>query len=195
MKYFVRTNATVAVLVCAAASHVFAQSLGSSAGKLVADAGDAALIALKADFDLLRILGLVAIAIAVAAGLAFYRYRHRRLMPYDALFGLILTVALAPFLLFVFSFSLGAEGSACLSALVASGADAVQFDSVCSTARESAANMIGFKSLWRLIFGEVIVNGLVAPFAAGVVKLLMYTSTVVGSAALYSLIRPFLKNI
>lgn len=195
MKYFVHAKDVLAALAFFGISSAFAQTIGSAAGKLATEASDAALVALKGDFDLLKILGLVGIAVAVTAGLAFYAYRHRRLMQYDAQFGLLLTVALAPLLLFVFTFVLGAESHACLSAMVASGADAVQFDSVCGTARESAANMIGFTSLWRLIFGEVIVNGLVAPFAAGIVKLLMYTSTVFGSAILYLVIRPFLKNI
>lgn len=159
------------------------------------DESDVALAVIKSDFDLLKILGITAIVVSVAVGLALYAYRHKRLMQYDAIFGLLLTVVGAPILFFTFTYILGPESRACFSAAVAAGADAVPFDSACSAARESAANMIGLKSLWRMIMGETIVNGLIAPLAAGAVKFLMYLSVVLGAALTYLAIRPVLKKL
>lgn len=158
-------------------------------------AGDAALASLKSDFDLLKILGLVGIVVAVVLGLGLYAYRHRRLMQYDAVLGLLLAVLVAPVLFAGFTQILGAESRACFSATVAGGADAVPFDSACASAREGAANMIGLKSLWRTVMGESIVNGMIASLGAGVVKLLMYLSVTVGAALLYLLVRPVLKRL
>ncbi len=158
-------------------------------------AGDAALIALKSEFDLLKILGLVAIAISVGAGLALFAYRHKRLMQYDALIGLVLAVILAPLLLFSFnSVALSANGSSCLSMAVSSGADAQPVDAACGSSRETAANMIGATSLWRTVMGETIVDGMVAPLSSGIVKLLMYLSVILGAVILYLVIRPLLKR-
>ena len=158
-------------------------------------AGDAALIDLKSEFDLLKILGLMAIAISVAAGLALFAYRHKRLMQYDALIGLVVAVILAPLLLFSFnSVALTANGNSCLSMAVASGADAQPVDAVCGASRDSAANMIGATSLWRTVMGEKIVDGMVAPLSAGIVKILMYLSVILGTLILYLLIRPLLKR-
>lgn len=159
------------------------------------DAGDAALASLKSDFDLLKILGLVGIVVAVVLGLALYTYRHRRLMQYDAVSGLLLTVLVAPALFVGFTQILGPESRACFSATVAGGADAVPFDSACASAREGAANLIGLKSLWRTAMGESIVNGMITSLGAGIVKLLMYLSVTVGAALLYLLIRPVLKRL
>lgn len=159
-------------------------------------AGDAALVILKTDFDLLKLLGLFGIAVSVALGLALFAYRHKRLMRYDALLGLLLTVVLAPLLFFVFSqIALGPESNACFSAAIASGAEAVPFDAACGSAREGAANMVGMKSLWRSVMGETVVNGMVAPLGAAAVKFLMYLSVLLGAMILYLLIRPILKRI
>jgi len=156
-------------------------------------AGDA--VALKSEFDLLKILGLMAIAISVAAGLALFAYRHKRLMRYDALIGLIWAIILAPLLLLSFnSVALSANGSACLSMAVSSGADAQPIDAACGSSRETAANMIGATSLWRTMMGETIVDGMVAPLSAGIVKILMYLSVILGTLILYLLIRPLLKR-
>ena len=158
--------------------------------------GDAALVVLKSDFDLLKLLGLVGIAVSVALGLALYTYRHKRLMQYDALFGLLLTAILAPVLFFIFSqVALGAESSACFSAAIAAGAEAVPFDAACGSAREAAANMVGMKSLWRSVMGESVENGMVAPLGAVLVKFLMYLSVLLASVILYLVIRPVLKRI
>jgi len=162
-----------------------------------ADASMAASLAiLKSDFDLLKLLGLFGIAVSVALGLAFFAYRHKRLMQYDAILGLMLTIVLAPFLFFVFSqVALGPESNACFSAAIASGAEAVPFDAACSSAREGAANMVGMASLWRSVMGETIVNGVVAPLGAAAVKFLIYLSVLLGSVVLYLAIRPVLKRI
>lgn len=196
MKHFLR-----AIVVFSASSFLslqlaMAQTAATQAdsGPAVSDVTDGALAALKSDFDLLKILGLVAIVVAVVSGLFMYVYRHKRLMQYDAVFGLVLTVVVAPVLLYLFTYLLGSESKACFSATLAAGADAVPFDGMCSAARESAANMIGFKSLWRMIMGEAVVNGMIAPLAAGAVKLLMYVSVVLGAALMYLAIRPILKR-
>lgn len=159
-------------------------------------AGDAALATLKSDFDLLKLLGLFGIAISVAMGLALFVYRHKRLMQYDALLGLLLTAVLAPVLFFVFSqIALGPESNACFSAAIASGAEAVPFDAACGSAREGAANMVGMMSLWRVVMGETVVNGMVVPLGVAAVKFLMYMSVLLGAMILYLVIRPILKRI
>ena len=156
----------------------------------------ASLAILKSEFDLLKLLGLFGIAVSVALGLAFFAYRHKRLMQYDAMLGLMLTIVLAPFLFFVFSqVALGPESNACFSAAIAAGAEAVPFDAACSSAREGAANMVGMASLWRSVMGETIVNGVVAPLGAAAVKFLIYLSVLLGSVVLYLAIRPVLKRI
>lgn len=159
-------------------------------------AGDAALATLKSDFDLLKLLALFGIAVSVTLGLALFAYRHKRLMTYDALVGLLMTVVLAPLLFFAFSqIALGPESNACFSAAIASGAEAVPFDAACSSAREGAANMVGMKSLWRSVMGETVLNGMIAPLSAAAVKFLMYLSVLLGAVILYLVIRPILKRI
>lgn len=196
MKYSLRSIGVLAASSLLNFQLVFAQTTATQpeSGGSTSDTSDVTLAALQSDFDLLKILGIVAIVVSVAIGLAFYVYRHKRLMQYDAVFGLLLTVVLAPALFFAFTYILSSESRACFSAALAAGADAVPFDGMCSAARERAANMIGFKSLWRMIMGETIVNGLIAPLAAGAVKFLMYLSVVLGAALMYLAIRPVLKR-
>lgn len=148
------------------------------------------LVALAADFDLLRMLGFVSIGVAVAAGLALYIYRHRRLMQYDALFGLLLTVSLAPMLFYVSTQFLGDHSHTCLSMSVAVD-NVTKFDSDCATARESTANIIGLKTVWQLIFA----GASEAFLSAGVTQFLMYFSMIFGSAIPYLCIRPLLKRL
>ena len=156
----------------------------------------ASLAILKSDFDLLKLLGLLGIVVSVALGLSFFVYRHKRLMQYDAVLGLMLTIVLSPLLFFVFSqIALGPESNACLSAAISSGADSVPFDVACGSAREAAANMVGMSSLWRSVMGETIINGVVAPLSASAVKFLMYLSVLLGSVIIYLAIRPILKRI
>lgn len=168
--------------------------VGSIVGAATADVSDVALAAFKSDFDLLKVLGLASIAIGVLVGLVFYAYRHKRLMQYDAVLGLALTLVVAPILFFLFTQVLSSESRACFSAVVVAGADSLPFDAACSSAREGAANMIGLKSIWRMVMGESIVNGLVVPLAADSVKFLMYLSVIFGSALLYLVILPLLKK-
>jgi hypothetical protein len=180
--------------IFAVCTYVGLHSAISQTDSVAADA--LVLASLKSDFDLLKLLGLCGIALSVALGLALFAYRHKRLMQYDALFGLLLTIVLAPLLFFVFSqIALGPDSNACFSAAIASGAEAVPFDAACGSAREGAANMVGMKSLWRSVMGETVVNGMVAPLGAAAVKFLMYLSVLLGAVILYLVIRPVLKRI
>lgn len=154
--------------------------------------GTNALIDIKSDFDLLKLLGFVAIVLSVALGLALFAYRHKRLMQYDSLMGLVTAVIIAPILLFSFtSVVLSTNSAACLTMSVSSGAEAQPLDTACGSSRESAANMIGATSLWHSVTGG---DGVIAPLSAGIVKFLMYLSVLLGALILYLLLRPILKR-
>lgn len=160
------------------------------------DAGDAALVSLKSEFDLLKMLGLGVIVVSATAGLATFGYMHKRLMKHDALVGFLVVLLITPFLFWTSSrLALSQDGAGCLSATLVSGSEARPFDDACRGARESAANMVGAKALWKMVMGESIVSGLVVPMAAGGIMLLMYFSTLATATALYFIVKPFWKKL
>lgn len=170
-------------------------SSASPYGTTVTAGSDAELSRVVSDFKLLKVLGFVAVGLAVLAGWIVYAIRHRRVQKYDTLFALILTLLLAPLLLYLATRLLSTDSAACLGLALGGGADASTFSDGCRAARESAANLFGFTSLWALAFGQTIVNGVVAPLAASVVKTLMYASVTLAAPFIFLLTKPLVKAI
>ena len=170
-------------------------SAASPYGTTGAEGSDAELSRVVSDFKLLKVLGFVAVGLAVLAGWIVYAIRHRRVQKYDTLFALILTLLLAPLLLYLATRLLSTDSAACLGLALGGGADASAFSDGCRAARESTANLFGFTSLWALAFGQTIVNGIVAPLAASVVKALMYASVTLAAPLIFLLTKPLVKAI
>ena len=164
-----------------------------AANQSSAAASDVELARVVSDFKLLKTLGFVAVAVAVAAGWIVYAVRHRRVQKFDTVFALLLTIVLAPALFYIATRLLGTDSAACLGLALGGGAEASAFSDACRAARESAANLFGFTSIWALMFGQTIVNGIVAPLAAGLVKLLMYASVTLVAPLLFLLTKPLVK--
>jgi len=168
-------------------------SAASPYGTVGADGSDVELSRVVSDFRLLKLLGFVAVGLAVVAGWIVYAIRHRRVQKYDTLFALTLTILLAPLLFYLATRLLSTDSAACLGLALGGGADASAFSDGCRAARESAANLFGFASLWALTFGQTIVNGIVAPLAAGVVNALMYASVTLAAPLIFLLTKPLVK--
>lgn len=158
------------------------------------DGGDAGWAPVVADFKLLKILGFCAVALSVVVGLVVYSIRHRRLQKFDTVLAAIITTVLAPVLLFLATKVLATDSAACLGMALSTGADASAFSDGCRTARESLANMFGLKSLWTMITGQTIVNGVIVPLAAGLVKGLIYVSVTLAAPVIFLLLKPIIKR-
>lgn len=157
------------------------------------EASDQELGRLKSDFDLLKLLGILSIIAAAVVGLIWYAIRHKRLQSYDTSGGLILSLILAPVFLGAATIILSTDASACLGLALGSGADASAFTDACRTAREGTANLVGFRTIWSLLFGQNIVNGVVVAYPASVIKALMYGSVCLAAPLLFTAIKPALK--
>lgn len=138
-----------------------------------------------AQLDLLRFLGWCTIVVATAAGLLVYSYLHRHYKPNDSLFGLITVVVVAPLLLALSMACMSPSTQNCLGRSLPSGADASTIDTSCRDARESAANLAGFKSAWTRVVGQQTTATGDVPIASSVVKLLMFLSVLLSSIVLY----------
>ena len=173
-----------------------ASSASNTTSPSLTDTGDAALVGLKSEFDLLKILGVGVIVVGALAGLATFGYMHKRLMKRDALAGFLVVLLVTPLLFWTSThLALSGEGTGCLSAGLLSGSEAKPFDDACRAGRESAANMVGAKTIWKMVMGESIVSGLVVPMAAGAIKFLMYLSTLATASAAYLIVKPFWKKL
>lgn len=146
-----------------------------------------------ADFKLLKILGYLAVGIAAVGGLVLYALRHRRIQKYDTLFAVLAATVLAPLLIYAASKTLSTDASACLGVALSGGADASVFGDVCRSARESVANLFGFKSLWSLIAGRSVESGTALALPAGLVAALTYLSATVMAPLLVILLKPLVK--
>lgn len=145
------------------------------------------------DFKLLKILGYLSVGVAVTVGLVLYAIRHRRIQKYDTLFALLAATLLAPLLMYAASKTLSTDASACLGVALGGGADASVFSDVCRSARESVANLFGFKSLWTLIAGSTVDSGIALALPAGLVAALTYLSATVTAPLLVLLLKPLVK--
>ena len=157
------------------------------------DVSDQDLQRVIADFRLLKILGYLSVGVAVAVGLVLYAIRHRRIQKYDTFFAVLAATLLAPLLLYAASKTLSTDASACLGVALGGGADASVFGDVCRSARESVANLFGFKSLWSLIAGRTVESGTALALPAGLVAALTYLSATVIAPLLVLLLKPLVK--
>lgn len=149
---------------------------------------------LPSQFQLLRLFAYGAIAVSAALGLALYVYRHRHRMPYDFLYGVLLTAVAAPLLFWLATLMLPAT-SLCLDMALAIDAPANDYENVCRSARESAANLLGLRSGWRTVTDDQIVAGVQVPLAVFAVKAMLYVSTFVGGLVLFMLLKPLCRRM
>lgn len=157
------------------------------------DASDQDLQRVIADFKLLKMFAYLAIGLAVLVGLVLYAIRHRRIQKYDTLFAVIATTLLAPLLLYLATKNLSTDAAACLGVALGGGADASVFGDVCRSSRESVANLFGFKSLWTLISGRTVENGVALALPAGLVTALIYLSATLIAPLIVLLLKPLVK--
>jgi hypothetical protein len=149
---------------------------------------------LRSDFELLRVLGFVAAGLASACGLAWYALRHKRVQPHDTSGGLLISVILAPLLLTFAIQLLSTDSAACLELTLGAGADLSSFFDACRAGRESVANLFGLKYLWATVFGQGVAAGVVVPFSAALVKVLMFTSVTLAAPVFFLLLKPLLRK-
>ena len=191
----IRSQAVSATPGAAAGTPEAAQSAISQAPAAASapEVSDQELGRLKSDFDLLKILGILAIVAAAAIGLGWYAIRHKRLQSFDTTGGIVLSFLLAPLFLMGATMALSTDASACLGLALGSGADASAFTDACRTAREATANLVGFRSIWSLVFGQNILNGVVVAYPASVIRALMYASVCIAAPLLFLIVKPALK--
>lgn len=179
--------------VAGAADTASAAAKSAVAPAAASDASDQDLQRVIADFKLLKMLAYLAVGLAVLVGLVLYALRHRRIQKYDTLFAVIATTLLAPLLLYLATKTLSTDASACLGVALGGGADASVFSDVCRSSRESVANLFGFKSLWTLVSGRTVENGVALALPAGLVTALIYLSATLIAPLILLLLKPLVK--
>ncbi|WP_438394942.1 hypothetical protein [Caballeronia sp. DA-9] len=151
--------------------------------------GDTA--AIQGDLQLLRAMAWGSTVVAVLIALAAYVYMHKNLWPNDSLYGLIITLVLAPlFLLLCTMLILSPAAKDCVDATLQATSD-IPYDAVCGKAREGVADFAGMKSLWALASPPAVnAAGLPIPYPPTFVKILMYVSTLITGVVLYFILKP-----
>ncbi|MEK7152324.1 MAG: hypothetical protein AAB834_00100, partial [Patescibacteria group bacterium] len=136
----------------------------------------------------------IVMLLAATAGLTVYYYMHKRIMEYDSVSGLGITLISAPIMFWFVQIFVLTTASSCLHLDVVVGASASPFDDICRAGREHVANSLGLRSLWSALSSQQVIEGVLAPIAPGVIKVLMYLSSIIGSGALYLIFKPLVKQ-
>lgn len=166
-------------------------SAADMAAPTAAPATDAALGAIRSEYDALLLLAYLSVAAAVSVGLGLYLRLRRRYIEFATLKGAA-CATLGALLLFwaASALVLSTDSKACGMAMLETGARLDDYDAVCQAAREHAANAFGLVSAVRLTVATAGV-----PIAAGLVKSLALMSVPTAALLLFLLLQPLVRRL
>lgn len=168
------------------------------AAQAIAPEGDEAsqaIAMIKSEFATIRLASYLAVAVALVVGLGVYVYRRRLLMTFSKTAGAVTAALLSLVLLALLSSVLSSlESAACASAVLEAGARATDYDDVCRSARESAANGFGFASGFRALF-IAAGSGYIVPIGTGVLKFLTYLSVLLVTLISFFVVQPLAERL